>query len=207
MTAGTFAADDYAVAIIGSRKASRDGLDFARSVARALADRDVTVVSGLAAGVDTAAMSAAVEMGGRVVGVIGTGLDIACPARNARLQATIAERGLMLTEFLPGFRGARWAFPARNRTMSAFVQATVIAEAGEESGTRHQALESVSHGRRLVLHHSVAENTTWGRALVERPDVFVAETAAEAIEQLERIAVTEQSVRARLAPVPVGTAW
>lgn len=207
MAEGTLADDDYAVAIVGSRKASPVALDFARSVARGLVEHDVTVVSGLAEGIDTAAMASALEQGGRVVGVIGTGLDVAYPASNAKLQAAVAERGLLLTQFLPGFRGAKWAFPARNKTMSAYSGVTVIAAATEKSGTRHQALEAVSHGRRLVLHRSVAEGTTWGRELRDRPDVFVAGAADEAIDQLERIADADDTLRAHLSPVPVGTTW
>lgn len=207
MAEGTLADDDYAVAIVGSRKATPAALDFARNVARGLVEHDVTVVSGLAEGIDTAAMTSALERGGRVVGVIGTGLDIAYPAPNAKLQATVAERGLVLTQFLPGFRGAKWAFPARNKTMSAYSGVTVIAAATEKSGTRHQALEAVSHGRRLVLHRSVAEDTTWGRELRDRPDVFVAGTADEAIDQLERIADADHALRAHLSPAPAGTAW
>ncbi|MBS1691196.1 MAG: DNA-processing protein DprA [Actinobacteria bacterium] len=207
MAAGTLADDDYSVAIVGSRNASTGGLDFAAGVAQGLVEHDVTVVSGLAEGIDTAAMTAAVELGGRVVGVIGTGIDRAYPPPNAQLQATIAERGLVLTQFLPGFPGSKWAFPARNRTMSAYVQVTVIAEATEQSGTKHQALEAVAHGRRLVLRRNVAEGTTWGRTLADRPDVFVVSTAGEAISQLEHIAAAEQSVRTHLAPVAAGTAW
>ncbi|KQY02944.1 DNA transporter [Mycobacterium sp. Root135] len=207
MAEGTLADDDYAVAIVGSRKAAPAALDFARNVARGLVEHEVTVVSGLAAGIDTAAMTAALDLGGRVVGVIGTGLDIAYPVPNAELQATVAERGLLLTQFLPGFRGSKWAFPARNKTMSAYSGVTVIAAATENSGTRHQALEAVSHGRRLVLHRDVAEGTTWGRELRDRPDVFIAGTADEAIDQLERIADADQSVRAHLSPVAAGTAW
>jgi DNA processing protein len=207
MAAGTLAPDDYSVAIVGSRKASTGGLDFAAGVAQGLVDHEVTIVSGLAEGIDTAAMTAAIELGGRVVGVIGTGLDISYPAPNAELQATVVEGGLVVSQFLPGFRGSKWAFPARNRTMSAYVQVTVIAEASEQSGTKHQALEAVAHGRRLVLHRSVAERTTWGRTLAGRPDVFVVSTAGEAIAQLEHIAAAEQSVRTYLAPVAAGTAW
>ncbi|MBF4999321.1 DNA-protecting protein DprA [Nocardia sp. BSTN01] len=206
MAAGTIADDTPAVAIVGSRKASAPALDFARTVARGLVSLDVTVVSGLAEGIDTAAMTAALENDGRVVGVIGTGLDVAYPAPNRALQAAVAEHGLVLTQFLPGFRGARWAFPARNRTMSAFAQVTVIAEATEKSGTKHQASEAVAHGRRLVLHRSVATTTTWGRELVDRPDVFVVDTAHEAIEQLERIAAADQSLRARLSAL-AGGGW
>jgi len=204
---GTLVTDDYGVAIVGSRKASHGALEFAASVARGLVEREVTVVSGLADGIDTAAMTAAIELGGRVVGVIGTGIDRAYPATNTALQATIAERGLILTQFLPGFSGARWAFPARNKTMSAYAHATVIAEAGEQSGTKHQALEAVAHGRRLLLHRSVAEGTTWGRALADRPDVFVVDGAGDAIARLEQIAAADQSVRARLASAPAGEAW
>ncbi|WP_016888863.1 DNA-processing protein DprA [Mycobacteroides abscessus] len=206
MAAGTLAEDTPAVAIVGSRKASDPALDFARTVARGLVNLDVTVVSGLAEGIDTAAMTAALDQGGRVVGVIGTGLDVSYPAPNRALQAAVAERGLVLTQFLPGFRGAKWAFPARNRTMSAFAQVTVIAEASEKSGTKHQASEAVAHGRRLVLHRSVAATTTWGRELIDRPDVFVVETAHEAIEQLERIAAADQSLRARLSAL-AGSGW
>ena len=207
MTHGSLKADDYGVAIVGSRKASPAALTFAADVARGLVDHEVTVVSGLAEGVDTAAMTAAIDLGGRVVGVIGTGLDHAYPAPNAPLQATIAERGLLLTQFLPGFRGARWAFPARNKTMSAYAQATVIAQATEQSGTKHQALEAVAHGRRLLLHRGVVEGTTWGRALADRPDVFVVDTAGAAIAQLEHIAAADQSVRNRLMVAQSSTAW
>lgn len=207
MAAGTLANDDYSVAIVGSRKASRAGLDFAAGVAHGLVEHDVTVVSGLAEGIDTAAINAAIALGGRVVGVIGTGIDRAYPAPNAKLQATVAQRGLVISQFLPGFPGAKWSFPARNKTMSALTQATVIAEATEKSGTKHQAMEAVAHGRRLLLHRDVAQGTTWGRTLVGRPDVFVASTPDEAIEQLQQIAAADQTVRSRLAPVPAGTAW
>ena len=207
MTQGALTANDYGVAVVGSRKASPAGLNFAADVAHGLVEHEVTVVSGLAEGVDTAAMTAAVELGGRVVGVIGTGIDHVFPVANAPLQATIAERGLILSQFLPGFRGARWAFPARNKTMSAYAQATVIAEATARSGTKHQALEAVAHGRRLVLHRGVVDGTTWGRTLADRPDVFVVDHAVEAIEQLEQIAAADQSLRDRLVGVPSGTAW
>lgn len=207
MGEGELIADDPAVAIVGSRTASPAGLNFARSIAASLVDHDVTVISGLAEGIDTAAMTAALEVGGRVVAVIGTGIDRTYPASNSTLQAAIAEQGLVLTQFLPGFPGARWAFPARNKTMSAYAQATVIVEASEQSGTKHQALEAVAHGRRLVLHRSVAETTTWGRDLVDRPDVFVVETAGQTIAQLEQLAAADDSLRAHLAPVPAGTDW
>lgn len=205
---GALVADDRAVAIVGSRNASRHGIDFARSLAVALVDRDVAVVSGLASGIDTAAMTAAVEAGGRVVAVIGTGIDVTYPASNVGLRERIVRQGgLVLSQFLPGFAGARWAFPARNRVISAYSRVSVIAEAGERSGTRHLAAEAVAHGRRLVLHRGVAQGTSWGRPLVGHPAVFVVETADEAVEVLERIAEADEAVQRRLAPVAAGMAW
>ncbi|WP_079631168.1 DNA-processing protein DprA [Mycobacteroides abscessus] len=206
MAEGQLVADDHAVAIVGSRRASLTGIEFARHVARGLVECDVTVVSGLAAGIDTAAMTAAVESGGRVVAVVGTGLDRTYPAVNIGLRERIVEcGGLVLSQFLPGFPGARWAFPARNRTISAYSEASVIAEASEQSGTRHLAAEAVETGRRLVLHRSVADGTTWGRALTSHPAVFVVDTAGEAIDQLERIAAADEALRGRMAPA--GTVW
>ncbi|WP_074302770.1 DNA-processing protein DprA, partial [Mycobacteroides abscessus] len=205
---GTLVGGDYAVAIVGSRNASRHGIDFARSLAVALVDRDVTVVSGLASGIDTAAMTAAVEAGGRVVAVIGTGLGYTFPSANAELRGQIIRRGgLVLSQFLPGFGGARWAFPARNRVISAYSEVSVIVEAGEGSGTRHLAVEAVAHGRRLVLHRGVAQGTSWGAQLAGHPAVFVVGSAGEAVEVLERIAAADDAVRGRLAPAAAGTPW
>lgn len=206
MAEGQLVADECSVAIVGSRRASPAGLAFAVSVARALVDRDVTVVSGLAAGIDTAAMAAAVEAGGRVVAVIGTGLGHMYPPANAELREQIVQGGgVVLSQFLPGFRGAAWSFPARNRVISAYSEVSVIAEAGERSGTRHLAAEAVEHGRRLVLHRSVAQGTTWGSQLVGHPAVFVVSTAGETVEVLERIAAADEAVRSRLAPA--GMEW
>lgn len=208
MAEGQLVTDEYAVAIVGSRRASPAGRDFAVSVSCGLVDRVVTVVSGLAAGIDTVAMTAAVELGGRVVAVIGTGIDRTYPAVNAGRRDLILQRGgLVLSQFLPGFPGARWSFSARNKTISAYAEATVIVEADELSGTRHLAAEAVAHGWRLVLRRNVAEGTTWGRELVGHPAVFVADTAAEAIDQLEEIAAADESVRSRLAPVLADAVW
>lgn len=208
MAQGQLVADDCVVAIVGSRRASPAGLSFAASLARGLVDRDVAIVSGLAAGVDTAAMSAAVESGGRVVAVIGTGIDHTYPATNAGLRSRIVQHGgLVLSQFLPRFRGAPWSFPARNRTINAYAEVSVIVEASERSGTRHLAAEAVATGRRLVLHRSVVEGTSWGRRLADHPAVFVTDTPGEAVDQLERIAAADDAVRSRLALASMDTVW
>jgi DNA processing protein len=101
----------------------------------------MVVVSGLAEGVDTAALTAAIEAGGRVIAVIGTPLAKAYPAQNARLQMEIAERHLLISPFAPDSRTYQSNFPDRNKVMAAISDATAIIEAGNTSGTLHQAAE------------------------------------------------------------------
>ena len=98
----TDARDATSVAVVGTRKASPRGLDQARELAAGLAARNIPVISGLAAGIDTAAHTAALAADGRTVAVIGTGIDRVYPAQNARLQEEIAAKGLVISQFLPG---------------------------------------------------------------------------------------------------------
>ncbi|WP_425154836.1 DNA-processing protein DprA [Candidatus Palauibacter sp.] len=146
------------VSIVGSRNASRDGLRRAATLARQLVDRKAIVVSGLARGVDTVAHREAIAAGGSTVAVIGTGLDIAYPRENGRLQEEIAADHLLVTQFRHGTppRGAN--FPQRNRTMAMLSDATVIVAASEKSGTKHQAFEALRMGRLVLIAEPVAED-------------------------------------------------
>jgi DNA processing protein len=171
---GHVARDDVAVSVVGSREASVRGLDIAAGVARGLVARGVTVLGGLALGVDAAAHRAALGAGGRTVGVIGTGIDRAYPAANRELQEQVAERGLVLSQFWPGAAPQRHNFLMRNATMSGYGLATVVVEAGEQSGSRAQARIAVGHGRPVILTSLVVARNDWARALVGRPGVHVA---------------------------------
>lgn len=186
-TEGELYPNERAVSVVGSRKASDDGLKFATRVAERLVELSVTVLAGLAEGIDTAAHRAALDANGRTVAVLGNGLDKFYPRSNTELQQTIARRGMLLSQFLPDFSPTKWTFPARNAVMSAYGVATVVVEAGEHSGTRTQAREAIAHGRPVILSSRVAAITTWGRRLVDQPGVFVADTADEAVEYVERI--------------------
>lgn len=114
--------DEHAVAVVGTRKASARGLDQARAVVSALLERDYVIVSGLAAGIDSAAHRAALDMGRRTVGVIGTGLRHAYPRANAVLQAQLAATSAVISQFWPGQEPRRWTFPQRNAVMSGFFE-------------------------------------------------------------------------------------
>ena len=200
---GTVIRDDVAVSVVGSRTASPRGLDIAAGVARELVARGVTVLGGLALGIDAAAHRAALGSGGRTVGVIGTGIDRAYPAPNRELQEQIAERGLVLSQFWPGAPPQRHNFLMRNATMSGYGLATVVVEAGEQSGSRAQARIAVEHGRPVILTSLVVERNDWARALVGRPGVHVADRLQAVLDVVDQLIGEPAAVGAalnRLAP-------
>lgn len=151
------------IAVIGARKASPAGAQRARQLARQLVGQDVVIVSGLAEGIDTAALSSAIEHGGSVVAVIGTPLDQAYPAKNKRLQEEIYRDHLLVSQFRSGSRVFPSNFPARNRTMAALSDASIVIEASDSSGSLHQAAECVRLGRWLGIAKSVIDDPslTW----------------------------------------------
>lgn len=199
---GHLAEDDRAVSVVGSRDADLGALDFAAETARLLVGRGITVLSGLAAGIDRAAHAAALDAGGRTVAIIGTGLRKYYPAANRSLQEKIAERGLVLSQFWPDSPPTKWSFPMRNATMSAYGQATVVVAAGEHSGTRIQAREALAHGRPVVLSDSVVHGTRWGAELLRQPGVYRAATPDEALARLDDIDGVNRSVADLLALAP-----
>lgn len=147
-----------AIAVIGTRNVSDIGRRRASKFARELSQQGVVVVSGLAAGVDEQALGSAISNGGDVIAVIGTPIDKAYPAANAPLQEKIYRDHLLISQFEIGERTFPSSFPARNRTMAAITDASVIIEASETSGTLHQAAECVRLGRWLGITKSVAED-------------------------------------------------
>lgn len=178
------------VAVVGSRLASRRGLDRARKLAHLLTQRGVTVVSGLAEGIDTAAHVTAIERGGRTIAVLGTPLDQCYPRQNAALQARIAREHLVVSQFAPGIPVGKHTFPMRNRTMALIADATVIVEATDDSGSLNQAWEALRLGRPLWILAS----------LFERPDLrFPPQLAFYGAE-----ALTEDALPRLLAGLPEG---
>lgn len=146
------------VSIVGSRKPTSAGVGRAQELAIALAGARITVVSGLAKGIDTAAHMGAITGGGHTLAVLGTPLDQSYPASNKALQAEIMRDHLAVSQFPSGYPSQPKNFPIRNRTMALLSDATVIVEAGEKSGTLHQGWEVLRLGRLLFLMESVAEN-------------------------------------------------
>jgi len=121
------------VAIVGRRRASNRGLGWARRLGRELAQAGLTVVSGLALGIDTAAHEGSL-MTGKTAAVLGTGLDVNYPKRNRQLAKDIAHSGVLITPFPPGTPPLRGNFPARNRVISGLSVGVIVVEAGKRSG-------------------------------------------------------------------------
>lgn len=172
------------VAIVGSRKASRAGIWRAQSFARDLVEHGITVVSGLAEGIDTVTHETAIENGGKTIAVLGTPLSQAYPASNKALLEIIKRDHLAISQFPEGCPPRRENFPRRNRTMALICDATVVVEAGEKSGTRHQAWEGIRLGRLVYIMQNVAQDRrlTWPEKMIgygaqvlrreDLPDVF-----------------------------------
>jgi DNA processing protein len=170
------------VAVVGSRKPTPDGLERAERLARELVARNFTVVSGLAAGIDTAAHRAAMESGSTIA-VIGTPLGSYYPPQNRDLQDQIAREFLVISQ-VPVLRYRKQAvshnrffFPQRNVTMSALTEATVIVEAGETSGTLIQARAALHQRRKLFILNSCFErkDITWPAHFESRGAIRVRE--------------------------------
>lgn len=138
-----------AVAVVGTRRASADALEVARSLGRGLAAAGVTVVSGMALGVDSAAHAGALEAGGPTVAVLAGGADVPYPSSKRALHARIAELGCVVSELPPGLGPHRWAFPARNRLIAALAHMTVVVEAAERSGSLITAEFAADLGREV----------------------------------------------------------
>lgn len=157
------------IAVVGARKVSREGAARARRVARELADAGVVVVSGLAKGVDTEALNAAIEAGGKVIAVIGTPLNKAYPAENRRLQEKIYREHLLISQFALGRPVFQSNFPERNKLMAAISDATVIVEASDTSGSLHQAAECVRLKRWLFIAKSLTDNPSlrWPKTFLQ----------------------------------------
>ena len=135
------------VAIVGSRRATYYGLDMAGRLSRELAENGVTVVSGMARGIDSRAHGGALEGGGRTIAVLGCGIDIIYPSENRELQKRICQSGAVISEYVPGTPPLAFHFPARNRIISGLSKGVAIIEANERSGSLITAEFALEQGK------------------------------------------------------------
>lgn len=172
--------DARSVAVVGTRQASEEGLRRAGKLASALTEWGVTVISGLARGIDTAAHEATLRAGGRTVAVIGTGILNTYPKENADLADRIAEEGAVVSQFWPEAPPARLHFPMRNAVMSGISQGTAVVEASRTSGAKMQAGIAREQGKRAFLMASLVTREQWAKE-------YIAERGAIQVESVEDV--------------------
>ena len=161
--------DTPCISIVGTRDNTEEGERRTIKLATLLVEHNFTIVSGLAAGIDTIAMKTVMGMGAKVVGCIGTPIDSYYPKENEGLQNEVAEKHLLISQVpiykyhIQTFQSKRFYFPQRNITMAAISDATIIIEASDTSGTLTQARACIEQGRKLFILNSCFENPeiTW----------------------------------------------
>ncbi|HWP99823.1 MAG TPA: DNA-processing protein DprA [Vicinamibacterales bacterium] len=175
------------VAVVGSRAPSPYALEVGERIAAELAERGLTVVSGLARGVDTAAHRGALTGGGRTVAILGSGPDVVYPAENAGLAARIRERGALLSELPPGTPPRAAHFPQRNRLISGLSLAVLVVEAGPRSGSLITARCALEQGREVMaVPGSVLTERNRGAHALLRDGAKLVECADDILTELDR---------------------
>jgi DNA processing protein len=186
--------DEWAVAIVGTRRASIYGKEAARMVSRGLAQAGVTIVSGLARGIDTMAHQACLEAGGRTLAVLGCGVDVTYPASNARLAGEIMERGALVSEYALGTRPDARNFPPRNRIISGLTLGTVVVEADMTSGARITSGFALEQGREVfAIPGSIFNRGSRGTNDLIQQGAKLVTNVGDILEELNLTMVSEQA--------------
>jgi len=188
--------DSRSVAVVGTRKPSEAGLDQARTLAGRLASEKITVLSGLALGIDTAAHEAALDAGGRTIAVLGHGIRVPLyPPANAPLASRIASHSALVSQFWPDAPPTRSSFPMRNVVMSGMALGTVVIEATSTSGAKMQARLALDHGKRVFLLESLVMHQEWAQRYSQRPGAVVVRRVEDVLDVLTAAAKPTQQLK------------
>ena len=186
-------ADEWAVALVGTRHASSYGREVARELAGGLAANGVTVVSGLARGVDVSAHRAALEAGGRTIAVLGSGVDNIYPPEHAGVAEAIAKAGAVVSDYALGTPPEAANFPPRNRIISGLSKGVVIVEAGEVSGALITADFAAEQGRDVfAVPGNIHQRTSLGSNKLIQQGAKMVTDVSDILEELNLSLVTEQ---------------
>ncbi|HEY1634861.1 MAG TPA: DNA-processing protein DprA [Acidimicrobiales bacterium] len=181
------ARDERSIAIVGTRQPSDDGRATAQALAAALGEAGVTVVSGLARGVDTDAHTGALAAGGRTIAVLGSGIRCVYPPENIDLSLRVGRSGAVVSQFWPDAPPSRASFPRRNVVTSGIALGTVVVEAAAASGARMQARLAREHGRPVFLVESLVRSEPWASALVDEGGATVVGGSGDLLSAIDRL--------------------
>ncbi|MFN7947475.1 MAG: DNA-processing protein DprA [Blastocatellia bacterium] len=175
------------LAVVGSRRCSTYGINASQSLSRALAEQGLTIVSGLARGIDAAAHRGALEVQGKTVGVTGTGLDVFYPKEHAKLTEEIVASGAVVTEFPLGTPPLSQNFPYRNRILSGLCFGVLIVEAAEHSGSLITARMAYEQGREVfAVPGNITSQTSFGPNFLIKDGAKLVQHWRDVIEELPR---------------------
>lgn len=182
------------LAIVGSRQATPQGEDNARTFAKRLAAQGYTIVSGLAGGIDAAAHEGALQAGGQTIAVIGTGIDRVYPASNRQLAHQIAEQGLILSEFALGMGPLAQHFPRRNRIIAGLSRGCLVVEATLQSGSLITARQALEAGREVMaIPGSILNPQARGCHRLIKEGARLVETVDDVLDEIGRLPATQVS--------------
>jgi DNA processing protein len=187
--------DDWAVAVVGTRHLKAYGKEVTRYLAGDLARNRLTIVSGLALGIDSEAHRAALEAGGRTVAVLGSGIDVTYPYENAGLARDIVACGALITEYPLGTKPDRRNFPPRNRIISGLALGTLVTQAGEGSGALITAYYALDQGREVfAVPGSILDRGCSGtNRLIQQGEAKLVVRAQDVLEELNLTMVSQQA--------------
>ncbi len=194
--------DEWCVAVVGTRRATVYGRQITEEITADLARSKITIVSGLAKGIDTIAHRSALEAGGRTIAVFASGLDIVYPAENQKLSQDIMENGALLSEYPPGTRPRAENFPRRNRILSGLSLGVLVTEAGEGSGAMITAADAIEQDREVfAVPGSVLSPASRGaNRLIQKGEAKLVREYTDILEELNLMAVERQIEMREILP-------
>jgi DNA processing protein len=194
--------DDWCLAVVGTRRATIYGKQITEEITSDLARSKITIVSGLARGIDTIAHRSALEAGGRSIAVFASGLDIIYPAENTRLAHDIMENGALLSEYPLGTRPRAENFPRRNRILSGLSLGVLVTEGGEDSGAMITAADALEQNREVfaVPGSILSPSSRDTNQLIQKGEAKLVRQYTDILEELNLMAVERQIEMREILP-------
>lgn len=177
--------DSVMIGVVGTRKPTAYGVAATDRLSRDLAQKGITIASGMARGIDTASHKAALSVGGNTVAVLGCGVDQVYPAENRKLAAEIAEKGLLLSEFPMGTPAYPQNFPIRNRVVSGLSAGVMVVEGAQYSGSAITARLAIEQGRELfAVPGNITSKMSWAPNLLIKQGAKLVQDAEDVLSDL-----------------------